>query len=176
MSTAGSVVGVNGNMVTVRFEGDVSMNEVGYILTGDSRLKSEVIRINGKECELQVFEITKGIGIGDQVEFSQELLAVELGPGLLTQVYDGLQNPLPKLAEQCGFFLQRGIYLNPLDRKRKWDFTPHIKKGEKVQAGDKIPLDNGTLWAFRLRGNNMGRGSWQLQHRRAHRQIEKSKR
>jgi V/A-type H+-transporting ATPase subunit A len=149
MKSSGSVVGVNGNMVTVAFEGEVSMNEVAYIKTTDSRLKAEVIRIKGEECELQVFEITKGIGIGDPVEFSKELLAVELGPGLLTQVYDGLQNPLPDLAEQCGFFLQRGIYLNALDRKRKWDFTPTAKKGEKVKAGDKlgtVPENSFTHW------------------------------
>jgi V/A-type H+-transporting ATPase subunit A len=80
--------------------------------------------------------MTSGIGVGDPVEFTQELLAVELGPGLLTQIYDGLQNPLPKLAEKAGFFLQRGLYMEALPRDRKWDFTPVVKAGDKVSAAD----------------------------------------
>jgi len=91
--TKGTVVAVNGNMVSVRFDGAVSMNEVGYVKVGDSRLKSEIIRIRGDVSQLQVFEITKGITVGDTVEFSGDMLSVELGPGLLSQVYDGLQNP-----------------------------------------------------------------------------------
>jgi V/A-type H+/Na+-transporting ATPase subunit A len=138
METTGKVIGVNGNMVTVVFEQDVSLNEVGYVIVGDQRLKSEVIRVRGNRAELQVFELTRGIGIGDPVEFSQELLAVELGPGLLGQVYDGLQNPLPKLAEQCGFFLQRGIYLEALEKDRKWAFTPAVNVGDKVARADTL--------------------------------------
>jgi V/A-type H+-transporting ATPase subunit A len=88
----GRVVGVNGNMVTVDVDGDVFMNEVGYVATGDQRLKAEVIRIRGHRAELQVFEITRGIGIGDPVDFSGELLSVQLGPGLLGQIFDA-QNP-----------------------------------------------------------------------------------
>ena len=137
-ATRGTVVGVNGNMVSVEVTGNVSLNEVGYILVGDQRLKSEVIRVRGSRVEMQVFEMTRGIGIGDSVEFSDQLLAVELGPGLLSQVYDGLQNPLPELAEECGFFLQRGVYLDPLDRKREWEFTPVAKPGDVLGAGDTI--------------------------------------
>ncbi|WP_319476867.1 V-type ATP synthase subunit A [Marispirochaeta aestuarii] len=136
--TNGTVVGINGNMVTVAVDGTVSMNEVGYILVGDQRLKAEIIRVNANNVEMQVFEITRGIGIGDKVEFTGELLAVELGPGLLGQIYDGLQNPLPKLAEQCGFFLQRGVYLDALSRERKWEFTPSVKTGDTVQSGDSL--------------------------------------
>src|SRR4030042_922465 len=99
----GTVIGVNGNMVSVRYTGDVMMNEVGYVKMGDQKLKSEVIRGRGRVAELQVFERTRGIGIGDELEFSSDLLAVELGPGLLGQVFDGLQNPLPELAEKGGF-------------------------------------------------------------------------
>ena len=106
MKSVGKIIGVNGNMVTVEVAGTVSMNEVGYILVDDKKLKSEVIRILGNSCQMQVFEMTKGIRIGDNVEFTNELLAVELGPGLLKQVYDGLQNPLPELAEEAGFFLE----------------------------------------------------------------------
>jgi V/A-type H+-transporting ATPase subunit A len=134
----GKVVGVNGNMVTVEFEDRVLMNEVGYVVVGDKRLKSEVIRVRGKNAQLQVFEMTKGIGIDDDVHFTSELLAVELGPGLLTQIFDGLQNPLPKLAEKCGFFLERGIYLHALPRGKHWSFTPKVKSGDKVSAADTI--------------------------------------
>lgn len=123
----GRVTGVNGNMVTSTFEGQISLNEVGYILLDDQRLKSEVIRISGDIASMQVFEMTNGIRVGDSVEFSGELLSVELGPGLLTQIYDGLQNPLPELAMQCGFFLQRGVYLQPIP-DNSWEFTPEVKK------------------------------------------------
>ncbi|MFA5468465.1 MAG: V-type ATP synthase subunit A [Sphaerochaetaceae bacterium] len=131
------VIGVDGNMVTVEFQGDISQNEVGYILVGEQRLKGEVIRISGKTAALQVFEMTGGISVGDKVEFTGLMLSVELGPGLLTQIYDGLQNPLPELANQCGFFLQRGVYLKPLPDKA-WDFTPVAKKGDTVVAGSTL--------------------------------------
>ena len=102
----GRIVGVNGNLLTVEFEKPVVQNEVAYAVLGESRLKAEVIRIRGRYAELQVFEDTTGLKEGDRVDFTGELLSVELGPGLLTQIFDGLQNPLPKLAEECGFFLQ----------------------------------------------------------------------
>jgi len=136
--TTGKVIGVNGNMLTVEVDGQVALNEVGYVVLGDKRLKSEVIRIRGKNAELQVFEMTRGIGIGDPVEFTQELLAVTLGPGLLGKVYDGLQNPLPELAEQCGFFLERGVYLEALESKQKWEFTPVAEQGDSVVGADTL--------------------------------------
>jgi len=134
----GKVTGVNGNMVSVQVDGVVSLNEVGYLLVGEKRLKAEVIRIKGDTAELQVFEMTRGIGIGDTVEFSRELLAVELGPGLLGQVFDGLQNPLPELAKQAGFFLERGVYLDALPRDTKWAFTPQVKAGDTVERADTL--------------------------------------
>ncbi|POR05279.1 ATP synthase subunit A [Alkalispirochaeta sphaeroplastigenens] len=136
--TTGKVVAINGNMVSVVVEGDVSLNEVGYIVVDDKRLKAEVIRIRGSQAELQVFEVTKGVAVGDSVEFTQELLAVELGPGLLTTIVDGLQNPLPELAEQSGFFLERGLYLQALPRDKKWSFTPTAKPGDTVLRGDQL--------------------------------------
>ena len=136
--TKGKVIGVNGNMISVKVDGTVSLNEVGYVAVEDRRLKAEIIRIRGSQVEMQVFEMTRGIGVGDAVEFTQEMLAVELGPGLLGQIYDGLQNPLPELAAQCGFFLERGIYLNALDRQKKWEFTPSVQQGSVVTAGDSL--------------------------------------
>jgi len=134
----GRVVGVNGNMVVVEFEKRVMQNEVAYVLVGKEKLKSEVIRVKGKRAEIQVFEDTQGIRIGDRVEFTDELLSVELGPGLLGQVYDGLQNPLQKLAEKYGFFLKRGEYLVALPEEDKWEFTPTVKVGDKVLSGSKL--------------------------------------
>jgi len=134
----GKVVGVNGNLLGVEFDSTVTQNEVAYVCTGDLKLKAEVIRVRGRRADLQVFEDTGGIRVGDPVEFSGELLSVELGPGLLGRIFDGLQNPLPELAEQCGFFLQRGMYLKPLDRTLRWAFTPSVKKGDTVTAGDAV--------------------------------------
>jgi len=137
MSAQGKVVAAYGNMVTAAFEGQIRQNEVAYILAGDgSRLKSEVIRVRGGRCNVQVFEDTHGIRVGDTVEFTGDLLVVELGPGLLTQIYDGLQNPLPKLAEATGLFLKRGVYIEALDREIEWEFTPAIEDGQTVSAGD----------------------------------------
>ena len=134
--TTGQIVGVNGNMITVQFHDAVAQNEVAYAVLGETRLMSEVVRVRGTLADLQVFEDTAGLAIGDSVEFSGELLSVELGPGLLTQIYDGLQNPLPQLAEQCGFFLQRGTYLDALRRDTQWEFTPRVEPGAAVTAGE----------------------------------------
>ena len=131
------MTGVNGNMTNVSFEGSVRKNEVGYILVEGKRLKGEVIRINNGIASMQIYEMSDGIKVGDPVEFTGELMSVELGPGLLTQVFDGLQNPLPDLAEQCGFFLERGVYLDPIP-DREWEFTPVAKAGDSVAAGDTL--------------------------------------
>lgn len=136
--TRGEVTAVNGNMVSVRFEGDVSMNEVAYILSQGKKLKCETIRVRGSEAQTQVFEATKGVRVGDSVEFSGEMLSVELGPGLLGQIYDGLQNPLPEIAEQTGYFLEPGVYLKALSRSTPWKFSPSVKPGDIVRRGDSL--------------------------------------
>ncbi len=133
----GTVAGVNGNLLSVRVDGSIKKNEVGYILTDGKRLKGEVIRINEGFADMQIYEMTNGIKVGDVAEFTGELMSVELGPGLLTQIYDGLQNPLPELAERCGYFLERGEYLNPIPDK-DWEFTPVVSVGDIVRPGDTI--------------------------------------
>ena len=154
----GKIIGVNGNLLKVEFENPVIQNEVAYACVGDLKLKAEVIRIRGNSAELQVFEDTVGVKVGDPVEFSGDLLSVELGPGLLTQIFDGLQNPLPALAEECGFFLQRGTYLKPLPRDSKWVYTPVLNVGDTVVAGDTIGtipegmFDHHVMVPFKLRG------------------------
>lgn len=134
----GYITKINGNMVTVGFDSFVMQNEVSYIIHGKERLKSEIIRVRGNLAEMQVYESTSGLKVGEEVEFAGELLSAELGPGLLGQVFDGLQNPLPELARQSGFFLKRGVYLEALSDSATWDFTPLAKAGDKVRAGDKI--------------------------------------
>jgi V/A-type H+-transporting ATPase subunit A len=132
---SGRIAAINGNMVTVEFEGDIMQNEVAYVLNQGRRLKSEVIKIDGNNAFAQVFEYTKGVKVGDEVEFSGELLSVQLGPGLLTQIYDGLQNSLPRIAEEFGFFLPIGVELDALSSGTEWEFTPIVKKGDKVIRG-----------------------------------------
>ena len=137
-NSKGKVVSINGNLVAVEFDGDVSMNEICYVKVDGARLKSEVIRIRGKVAQVQVYEMTDGIRCGDEVEFTGEMLSAELGPGLLGQIYDGLQNPLPALAEQAGWFLQRGVYAEALDTEKKWTFTPTAQPGATLHAGEAI--------------------------------------
>ncbi|MDD4202053.1 MAG: V-type ATP synthase subunit A [Candidatus Omnitrophica bacterium] len=132
----GKIVSVNGNMISVEFEGDILQNEVAFAVCGDKKLKAEVIKIEGNIAFLQVFEYTKGIKVGAEVAFSGNMLSVQLGPGLLGQVYDGLQNPLPELAKEFGYFLPVGIERSAIDMKKKWTFNPIAKKGEKVKAGN----------------------------------------
>ena len=136
--TTGTITGVNGNLISVAFEGAVALNEIGYALLGETRLMCEIVRIRGRVADMQVFEDTVGLSAGCKVEFTGGLLSIELGPGLLKQIFDGLQNPLPGLAEQYGFFLQRGKYMHALPRDAKWAFTPVAKPGDAVRAGDTL--------------------------------------
>jgi len=159
----GTVRGVSGNLLKVEFAKPVIQNEVAYASVGDLKLKAEVIRVRDAVAELQVFEDTVGIRIGDPVEFTGELLTVELGPGLLTQVFDGLQNPLPALAEQCGFFLQRGTYLKALPRDAKWKFTPSAKPGDVVVAGDVLGSVPEGIFEHRIMAPFGLRGKWTVE-------------
>lgn len=131
------VVAVNGPLVTTEVirDQEVTMNEVAYVLWNGIPLKSEVIRIRGRLVDIQVFESTTGLQVGDQVNFSGELLSATLGPGILGQIYDGLQNPLNKLEDYQGFFLKRGQYVNALDYSKKWHFTPSATEGDHMKAG-----------------------------------------
>ncbi|RKY52305.1 MAG: V-type ATP synthase subunit A [Candidatus Neomarinimicrobiota bacterium] len=134
----GKIIGINGNMITVALEGNITQNEVGYAITGNEKLKSEVIKIQGNNAFMQVFESTKGLKVGDSVEFTGEMLSVQLGPGILGMVYDGLQNPLNELAQEYGFFLKRGISLNALDFTKKWGFVPIAKVGDTITGGSSL--------------------------------------
>ncbi len=146
MKTEGIVIGINGNMVTAKFNDSVRMNEVGFIHVKVKKnnkniiekLKAEVIRIRQNLCDMQVFETTNGIIAGDLVVFTGILLSIELGPGLLSNVYDGLGNPLNQLVDKVGNFLHRGIYVNTINREKKWYFNPIVNVGDKLYAGEAI--------------------------------------
>ncbi|MBQ4285852.1 MAG: V-type ATP synthase subunit A, partial [Bacteroidales bacterium] len=131
--STGIVTGIVSNLVTVQTSGPVAENELCYISLDGTRLMAEVIKVNGKSAQVQVFESTRGLKNGDTVEFEGKMLEITLGPGLLSSVYDGLQNDLTTMED---VFLRRGEYTDPLDRKKLWDFTPIAKAGDKVIAAD----------------------------------------
>ena len=134
----GIVVEAFGNLLHVRFEGAIRQGEVARVRIGDTSLLAEVIEIAGNEAKVQVFEDTRGIKFNTPVHFDGHLLEAELGPGLLTSIFDGLQNPLEKVADATGVYLSRGVYLPPLDRTKKWDFTPVAKPGDILKRGDPL--------------------------------------
>lgn len=125
-----------GNLIHVEFVGDIRQGEIGIISLGKESFTAEVIEIAGHEAKLQVFEDTHGIKLGTPVSFTTHLLEAELGPGLLTSIFDGLQNPLEKIAEAHGLYLERGATELALDRKKKWKFQPTAQVGSVVERGD----------------------------------------
>jgi V/A-type H+/Na+-transporting ATPase subunit A len=132
------VVGVTGNIVSIESDAPLMKNAIAFVQTGEASLKGEVLRVHGRRADLQIFEETQGVRVGDPVELTSQMLSATLGPGLLGMIYDGLQNPLKALAERDGFFLVRGKAIAPLDLTRKWTFEPSRKPGERVRAGDVI--------------------------------------
>ncbi|MGZ8187900.1 MAG: V-type ATP synthase subunit A [Methylosarcina sp.] len=147
-STTARVIAVQDDIVSIETLAEsnrpLTKNEVIYILPSRreapfiERIKAEILRIHGTTAEAQVYESTAGIGIGDPVEQSGKLLSVELGPGLLGQIYDGLQNPLDVLSSEYGYFLPRGVEVPALDIRRQWAFTPLVTTGARLKAGSVI--------------------------------------
>ena len=133
MKTKGIVTGIVSNLVTVQVDGPVAENEICYITSEGVALMAEVIKVTGPIASVQVFESTRGLKVGDPVEFEGRMLEVTLGPGLLSSVYDGLQNDLTTMQN---VFLQRGEYTDPLNREKLWAFTPFAKPGDTVVAAD----------------------------------------
>lgn len=135
MNTTGKVTSIVSNLVTVDIDGPVAENELCHINLAGTNLLAEVIKVNGNKASVQVFESTRGLKNGDKVEFLGKMLEATLGPGLLSGVYDGLQNDLTSMS---GVFLKRGEYTEPLDHDKLWDYTPLAKEGDKVVAADWI--------------------------------------
>ena len=133
MATKGIVTGIVSNLVTVQVDGPVGENELCHINLGGTLLLAEVIKVTGDKASVQVFESTRGLKNGDQAVFLGRMLEASLGPGLLSGIYDGLQNDLTTME---GVFLKRGEYTDPLDHEKLWEFTPIAAPGDKVVAAD----------------------------------------
>jgi V/A-type H+-transporting ATPase subunit A len=136
--TLGLVKKAYGNLLHVEFSGNISQGEVCFIKVDDKSFSAEVIEINNNIAKVQVFEDTSGVSLNTKVEFLDHLLEAELGPGLITSIFDGLQNPLEKIAKTSGLFLPRGLYIPPLDREKKWNFTPKVKINDVVFKADTL--------------------------------------
>ena len=131
MKTTGRVNGIISNIVIVKADGPVGQNEICYVWTGDTKMMAEVIKVIGDAAYVQVFDSTRGLKIGDKVEFEGHMLEVTLAPGLLSRNYDGLQNDLEKMD---GLFIARGSITDPVDYGAEWEFSPLAKAGDKVTA------------------------------------------
>ena len=132
MKTLGRVNGIISNIVIAKVDGAVGQNEICHVYCGDTRMMAEVIKVIGDEAYVQVYDSTRGLKIGDKVEFEGHMLEATLAPGLLSRNYDGLQNDLEKMD---GLFINRGSITDPIDFDAKWDFKPLAKAGDKVTAG-----------------------------------------
>ncbi len=138
IKATGKVESALGNLLKVRFEGDIIQGEVGFVQLEHESLKCEVIEIDGKIAKVQVFEDTRGVKYGQPVQFTKQQVEIELGPGLLAQIFDGLQTPLEELADISGLFLPRGVQIDALDRVKRWDFKHDAKIGDTLTRGDTI--------------------------------------
>lgn len=140
ISRTAKIIGVLESLVLIEVDENTSLmkNELGYVCVGNERLKAEVLRVRRRTADMQVFEDTRGVKVGDTVELTGEMLSAVLGPGLLGQVFDGLLNPLHTLADKYGFFLPRGITMPPLDPDKKWHFEPGVAVGARVSPGGAI--------------------------------------
>ena len=131
MKTTGRVNGIISNIVIVKADGAVGQNEICYVYAGNTRMMAEVIKVMGDDAYVQVFDSTRGLKIGDRVEFEGHMLEVTLAPGLLSRNYDGLQNDLEKME---GLFIARGSVTEPIDFAAEWEFKPLAKAGDRVSA------------------------------------------
>jgi V/A-type H+-transporting ATPase subunit A len=132
----GRIVKVSGPLVVAEGMSEAKMFDV--VRVSDKNLIGEIIEMRGDKASIQVYEETGGLGPGEPVVSTGEPLSVELGPGLIEAIYDGIQRPLDIIKAQVGDFITRGIQVNALDRERKWRFTPKAKEGDYVTAGDVI--------------------------------------
>jgi len=134
MTNQGKITKVAGPLVIAKEIPNARMADV--VKVGEQGIIGEIIELQGDLASIQVYEDTAGIGVGDAVISTNMPLSVELGPGLLTSIYDGIQRPLDLIMKASGDFIKRGISVNAIDRKKKWDFTPKVKKGDQVKTGD----------------------------------------
>ena len=133
---SGKIVKVSGPLVVATGLSGANMADV--VRVGEQRLIGEILTMNGDSASIQVYEETSGLGPGADVESTGSPLSVELGPGLIENIYDGIQRPLEKIMERTGSTITRGIEIPALDHEKKWTFTPTAKAGDQVQGGDVI--------------------------------------
>lgn len=175
----GSIASIVSNLISVEVNGPVGQNEICYILHEGKKLMSEVIRVSGNTAFAQAYESTRGVKVGEKVEFTGNMLEITLGPGILSRNYDGLQNDLDKLQT---LFLERGEYAFPLDEQTQYDFTPLAKKGDFVTGADWLGsvkenwIDHKIMVPFKFNGTGKvawiaGKGSYRISDRIA--EIEK---
>ena len=134
MSSIGTIKKVAGPLVIASGMRDANMSDV--VRVSEQRLIGEIIEMHGDEASIQVYEETSGLGPGEPVESTGAPMSVELGPGLISSIYDGIQRPLDDIMEISGNNLQRGVEVAALKRDKKWDFVPVAKVGDEVEAGD----------------------------------------
>ena len=132
------LVRITGPTVAVQGLDGPGLNEVVYV--GEEKLLGEVIRIEGDVATLQVYEETSGLALGEPAEASGQPLWVELGPGLLGRIFDGVQRPLAELASRQGDFLGRGVRIPALDREERWEFEPLVRPGDQVHPGERVGI------------------------------------
>lgn len=132
-NTMGRVTGIIANLVIAKTDGHVAQNEICHIAVGEERLLGEVIKVQDQDIFIQCYESTRGLKVGNEIEFSGDMLEVTLGPGMLSKTYDGLQNDLNKFDE---LFIRRGVKSYALDEHKHWHFKPLVKEGDMVHAGD----------------------------------------
>ena len=131
---SGKIVKVSGPLVVATGLADANMSDV--VRVGPQRLIGEILTMKGDSASIQVYEETSGLGPGAVVETTGAPMSVELGPGMIEGIYDGIQRPLEKIVEKVGSNITRGVEVPALDREKKWDFTPAVKAGDKVTGGD----------------------------------------
>ena len=139
-SAIGEVIRAFGNLLQIRFRGDVRLGEIVMVDIGTLSLKGEVIEVAGEIVKVQIFEESRGIEWNTPVQFTSHLLEAELGPGLMSTIFDGLQNPLKEVADAAGLFLERGVHLPSLDRQKHWNYHSVVKVGEEVERGDTLGI------------------------------------
>ena len=132
----GKIIKVSGPLIVAENMADAKMYDV--VKVGDKELIGEIIELRGDRASIQVYEETSGLGVGDKVESTGYPLSVELAPGLIEGIFDGIQRPLTKIVERYGDRISRGMAVNNIDREKLWNFKPTKKTGEKVVSGDVI--------------------------------------
>ena len=130
----GKIIKVSGPLIVAEGMADSKMYDV--VRVSDKRLIGEIIELRGDKASIQVYEETSGLGVGEVVESTFAPLSVELAPGLIEGIFDGIERPLKKMYEKYGDRISRGVSVNNLDHEKKWDFKPLAKVGDKVTAGD----------------------------------------